>query len=440
MGDRLDKIGGPAYEYLDHVKMFSRNANLFLVHLLLSGIGFGAGVVLFNLYLKRVGFHEGFIGTVESVTAVAAGAIALVASLFLKRLGYKHLIVVSMLVMAVSRLGQVGFVAPGLIAVFALGMGAQWGITQLIEQPFMMDHSSPRERTHLFSAQFILMVASGLVGGIIGGYLPNMVRFVAGLAAGPAAAAGSPWLLTEAAVYRWSIVLTIGFLLISLLPVLWLKEEPIPPEELPPVQAPWRAIKQRRLLVKLMTPHFVISLGAGLILPFFNLFFTKQYGATTSEVGIIYGVSALTMGLAALASPLVARRVGLLRGTMWVEIASLPFLLAIPFAPSLWWSATAYWIRGALINLSWPLFGQFAMEMLAPEERATGNGWMIVAFEAGWATSALAGGFIMARFGYVLPYYLCFGLYAAGPALIWLLLRGEDEALEARRASGVAVG
>jgi len=43
-------------------------------------------------------------------------------------------------------------------------------------------------------------------------------------------------------------------------------------------------------------------------------------------------------------------------------LASIPFLLSIGFAPFFWLSASAFWIRAALMNMGSPLYEAFAME------------------------------------------------------------------------------
>jgi len=54
----------------------------------------------------------------------------------------------------------------------------------------------------------------------------------------------------------------------------------------------------------------VLSLGAGLIMPFVALYLKEHVGATVAQVGLIQGAMAVAMAMAVLAAPLVARRFG----------------------------------------------------------------------------------------------------------------------------------
>ena len=53
------------------MKGFSRPAKLVLLSCLLISPGYAPFIVLFNLYLKRLGYGEAFIGDLVSVTALA---------------------------------------------------------------------------------------------------------------------------------------------------------------------------------------------------------------------------------------------------------------------------------------------------------------------------------------------------------------------------------
>jgi hypothetical protein len=48
-------------QYLAHVRMFSPNAKLYLVATILQGAAFGIWGVIFNLYLRVIGFQPDFI-------------------------------------------------------------------------------------------------------------------------------------------------------------------------------------------------------------------------------------------------------------------------------------------------------------------------------------------------------------------------------------------
>jgi len=49
-------------DYFHKIRMFSRNARLFLLSAVLGGFGWGIWSVIFNLYLLDLGFREDFIG------------------------------------------------------------------------------------------------------------------------------------------------------------------------------------------------------------------------------------------------------------------------------------------------------------------------------------------------------------------------------------------
>jgi MFS family permease len=70
-------------EYLVRTREFSRNANLYVIHVIGMDMIHGSFTVLFNLYLLAIGFDVRFVGlrlmigfVATAVTAVPAGLVA----------------------------------------------------------------------------------------------------------------------------------------------------------------------------------------------------------------------------------------------------------------------------------------------------------------------------------------------------------------------------
>lgn len=122
-------------------------------------------------------------------------------------------------------------------------------------------------------------------------------------------------------------------------------------------------------------------------MPFVALFLKHQLGATVTEVGVIQAVSSVAMATAALATPRLARRFGLAATVVITELASLPFLVSIPFATGLPVAALLFWLRGMLMNMSWPIYNQLSMEGLPSADKPLVAGWV----RFGWSIAWLGG-------------------------------------------------
>ena len=77
--------------YVRHVTGFSRPAKLVLLSCLLISPGYAPFVVLFNLYLKRLGYGEVFIGDLTAAKALATTLTALAMGLLGDRVSRRWL-------------------------------------------------------------------------------------------------------------------------------------------------------------------------------------------------------------------------------------------------------------------------------------------------------------------------------------------------------------
>ena len=67
--------------YLDNIRLFSRNARLFLAGTFFFGFGVGTYWVLLNLYFRELGLSDGMIGRVISTQAFGTVLMAIPASI-----------------------------------------------------------------------------------------------------------------------------------------------------------------------------------------------------------------------------------------------------------------------------------------------------------------------------------------------------------------------
>jgi predicted MFS family arabinose efflux permease len=95
------------------------------------------------------------------------------------------------------------------------------------------------------------------------------------------------------------------------------------------------------------------------------------------------------------------------------QMLSIPFLLTAGYVPSLRVVAVAFWLRNALMNMSSPISGTFAMEMLSGSQRATANSVFNMTNMITRAIAGALGGFMMDRFGNSSPYIVTACLYLA---------------------------
>jgi MFS family permease len=250
----------------------------------------------------------------------------------------------------------------------------------------------------LFSLQAALTTASGFFSTLLAGAL------------------------SEAVGARWVLLFALPFFLLGT-PLL---------RGLPEVRgSPPRLQGRFGLWLRLLLPQVVIGFGAGLVIPFLNLYLKEKFGLTYGTTGTIFALSSLATGAAMLLQPRLAAWLGKLGAIVFVQALSLPFLALLAWAPWLPVVTLALLVRGALMNAAGPVYTALVMDHLPEEERP---GFFLVE-SALWsllfaAGSALSGkvqeALGLAAFHYLFAVTLL--LYALGIAL-WPWAFGRLRAL-----------
>jgi len=184
--------------------------------------------------------------------------------------------------------------------------------------------------------------------------------------------------------------------------------------------APFTYFKNHPVLLgKLVLPMLVTSIGAGLIMPFMNVFFRQVHGQSDSSIGTLFAFGSLAMGIGLLIAPPLAEKYGKIQLVVITQALSIPFLALLGFSPLYWVSASAYYIRVALMNMSSPVYQTFVMEKVEPSARATVASLVSMANSFGWAFSPTISGKIQVEYGFRPAFILTIILYVISISLYW---------------------
>lgn len=180
--------------------------------------------------------------------------------------------------------------------------------------------------------------------------------------------------------------------------------------------------------LRLALPFFLVGAGAGLTIPYLNLYFEDRFDVKPSTIAVFYAAVAAATTAGYLASPVLARRLGLVKSVVLSEILSIPFFVILAFSQSFALSVAAFLFRGALMNLPYPLYGNFIMRVVKPEERERANAATKLAWNASWVlTSRLAGWILEGETpNYTAVMLTTAGLYLAASASFWCFFRKTD--------------
>jgi MFS family permease len=153
-------------------------------------------------------------------------------------------------------------------------------------------------------------------------------------------------------------------------------------------------------LVLLTLEQGLIGFGAGLFIPYFNLFFVRHLGADPWQFGLIDGLAtALTAG-ATLLAPWLASRLGKARAVVLTQALSLPLMLVLGFSHSLWLAALLYPLRQGAMDMTMGVLQAFSMEVIPAQWRGLANSSYQAAYWIAYSLSTPLGGIIIVQQGY----------------------------------------
>ena len=298
-------------------------------------------------------------------------------------------------------------------------MNAVFGLSQSIGSvamgPFLMENSGEEERTYLFSFTAGLRMASVFVGNWLGGLMPTWY---------------GGWQSVDpesSSAYAGTLLLISFFALAGIIPLLLIRADRVE-EPQKNAFAPIAFAKENpRLLGKLFMPWLVISIGAGLFVPFMNVFFRVVHDQPDPAVGKLMAWGSLAMGIGLLIAPPIAERIGKLRLVMITQGLSIPFMIILGFSPAFALVAMAYYIRMALMNMSNPIYQNFVLEQVDPDSRATVASLHSMIWSFGRSFSPSISGSLQVEYGFGPPFAIASILYACAIVFYWLFfIRKSD--------------
>lgn len=393
--------------YAANLKAFQVNARYYLISQVIIGASLGVYRLLFNFYILSQGFNEAVLGTMITTSSLTAMLCALPMGYLADRLGRQRSLLIGNL--AVSLAVLVIALIRSLPVFFAMNIliGAGQSLAGVTMGPFLMENSSSKERTYLFSFSSGFQTGSAFLGNWIGGYLPTWFALAMGF---------HP---TDTNAYGWSLITIAAVSALGAIPLMFLKKREHRGSQLS-VYAPLRYFKEKpALLGKLILPMLVTSIGAGLIMPFMNVFFRQVHHQPDSVIGVMFAWGSLAMGIGLMLAPPLAERWGKIQLVVITQALSIPFLLMLGFSPLFSLSAVAYYIRLALMNMSGPVYQTFVMEHVEDGARATVASLANMASNFGWAFSPGISGWIQVNYGFQPAFALTIVLYSLSIFFYW---------------------
>lgn len=247
--------------------------------------------ILFNFYLKDLGYDDPDIAQLVSFRYMAVMLLAFPLGLFIKGRRLKPFLM----------LASVGVPTVSLFVLHALANSWEWmayagmivaGIMgtcmQVVTLPFIVLNAKKERHSEAFSMYFQCFSATAFFAGLIN-YILNTI---------------SPTFFTEAVVLQ--IFACAGFISCFFVYKIKIKEklsEPVP------LRKVFQSYDWSKILL-VSTPTLMIAIGAGLTIPFLNLFFLNVHGIDSRDFSLFGSLSFVLVTLMLFFIPIIRRRFG----------------------------------------------------------------------------------------------------------------------------------
>ncbi len=410
--------------YIGKIRLFKKDAKLFILINSMNSLGMGISNVVFNLYMLEIpGFQEDFIGVFMSFSMFATAGIALFAGVMINRFCKKKVILLASILSNLMLLIQYTIVNPiGLLSSQIL-LGFSSAFMHVSWTPYISSLSTDKERAHLFGVNSGVSVLGVFFGSIMGGFLPGIYSVILNTS-------------NKLVAYRYALWTSmVPLILGTALIVLMSRDTVIPNYSLRSTFT----IKNKSFIGKYALTVSTVGLGAGMIVRFFNIYFKKVFIADDALIGIIFGLNMILLSTGSFIAPALADRFGKVKTIVLTEALSIPFLIMLWWAPTIHYGVIAYVSRNVLMNMAGPISSAFLMENLSNEERSTAMGVTRAGDSFVRGIAAIIGGSILSMGLYRLPYLLVASLYVIAIIMFYAFFHKHEARLERIRGAEIFI-
>jgi hypothetical protein len=188
------------------------------------------------------------------------------------------------------------------------------------------------------------------------------------------------------------------------------------------------------LLIKAILPTLIIAIGAGLTIPFINLFFFHNFQIDSSAFAFIGGVASILVAFSSLLVPILKRNLGFKKGITYTQMIAVIALIALAtteFFNNYWWAlplaVICYWGRTPLMNMAAPMTSELTMNYVGKRNQEMLSAIMAAIWSGSWFFSSQIFRFLkQAGLLYAHIFYITAILYAFGIFMYYLLIRDYE--------------
>jgi len=365
--------------------------------------------LILNIYLSKKGFSDPEIANFISYRFLAVMLLAFPLGIYIKGKPLKPFFMIGTLgvpLVAIALVLSIEYMLNDYLPILFVLWGFVFTLFQVSSLPYVMRNTVLSNQSHAISLNYAThsfgTILSGLVIFVSTQFIPE---------------------INEGKILL--LISTFGFLGVYFL--LKIKVDIVVP------------IKERfqwysydwPLIIKAIFPTLVIAVGAGLTIPFINLFFFHNFEIDSSSFAVIGGVASFLVAFLALLVPNLKNRLGFKKGityTQSIAVFALVALATTEFFNDHWWglplAIMCFWIRTPLMNMAAPMTSELTMNYVGSKNQEMLSAIMAAIWSGSWFFSSQIFRVLKSEgLPYSYIFYITASLYAFGVFMYYLLIR-----------------
>ena len=368
--------------------------------------------LILNIYLSKMGFSDSEIANFISYRFLAVILLSFPLGFYIRSRPLKPFFIIGALgvpIVAIFLICSIKYAWILYLPILFLLWGGVFTLFQVSSLPYVMRNTSVKNQSHAISLSFATHSFGTIFSGIIIFFSAQFMQ----------------------EIDEGNILLGISvFGFLALYYLLQMKIDFTPPAQKKMLLRSYDWL----LIFQAIVPTLIIAIGAGLTIPFINLFFFHNFSIDSSGFAMIGGLSSLLVAIFSLLVPNLKSRFGFKKGITYTQIIAVIALVALAtteFFNHYWWACPlaviCYWVRTPLMNMAAPMTSELTMNYVGVKNQEMLSAITAAIWSGSWFFSSQIFSFLKAKgLTYAYIFYITAILYAFGVCMYYLLIRDYE--------------
>ena len=393
---------------------------LFMVELCLSLVHV-AFILILNIYLRSEGYGDPEIASFNSLRFIGALAFSLPLGIYIKGKRLKPFFIISTILVPLISILLIESIHLSITPLIQLSF-LSWGIAMMFLRvcslPFIIRNTSSQNSSQALSLNAATWSLATIVSGIIISGLNwiSLINFF-----------NINIVFNERAIL-WIITL----ISIFSIPFSFKIKEQKDITRLEPVSSTFSLNKSYDwdLIFKAISPLILISIGAGLTIPFVNLFFNSVFNFSSSDFSFLGSMTAILVFFSSLMVPTLKQKYGYWMTIVFVQGLSICCLVTLALTElfshshyAIYFAISAFVLRQPLMHMAHPSSNELMMNYVGKRNQELISALSSSLWSASWFISAkIFEGLRILKFHYYEIFLITAFLYIIGVILYGVII------------------